>query len=131
LVIVALLSGLVHGQERFDRDTTAGASLKMTLQQFHEHTKAKDKLVLVTFTASWCRICRELKPVFRQVEKEYTGLVQMISLDIDQNPEITGFFRINELPVIMFYKNGTMVWDRTGKVSRQDLADAINMYRYW
>ena len=85
---------------------------------------------MVYFNADWCVPCIKLKPVVAQIETEEKDKSVLLSLNVDDNPEIATHFEINTLPIFYLYKNGKIVWQHTGIQTKKELSDKINQYKY-
>merc|ERR1711980_38135 len=78
-----------------------------TLEQFQGILKdAKDKLVVVDFTASWCGPCKQIGPEFEKL----AGLAEnkdviFLKVDVDDAPDVSEHCGIQCMPTFMFYKN--------------------------
>lgn len=58
-------------------------------------------LVLVDFWAEWCGPCRTLSPILEAVEKEYTGRVDFLKVNADQNQALVQAFGVRSLPTVV------------------------------
>ncbi len=101
----------------------------MTVAEFQKKISQKDKLVLVYFNASWCVPCIKLKPVIAELETETKAYCEVLQLNIDDNPKIAEYYEINSLPMFLFYKNGKMLWENIGILSKSQLQSKIELYR--
>ncbi len=63
-------------------------------------------LVLVDFWAPWCGPCKQLTPVLEKVVKSYAGRVQLIKINTDEHPGISGQLRIQSLPTVYAFRDG-------------------------
>lgn len=75
---------------------------------------ANDRPIFATITASWCSSCQKLKPVIEELEYEYQGKINFITLDTSskysleeakqtaEDNGISGFFNANKvnLPIV-------------------------------
>lgn len=68
-------------------------------------------LVLVDFWAEWCGPCRTLGPILERVEKDYTGRVDFLKVNADQNKALAEAFGVRALPTTIVLKPHT---DRPG-----------------
>lgn len=69
-----------------------------------------DKLVIVEFGAEWCGPCKMLKPVLDKISTEYGSMgVKIVTIDVDQSKELSNELRVNEIPLLLFYKNGKIM----------------------
>lgn len=63
-------------------------------------------LVLVDFWATWCGPCKQLTPVLEKVVKSYEGKVQLVKINSDEHPGISGQLRIQSLPTVYAFRGG-------------------------
>lgn len=102
----------------------------LTLEQYNEKIANKEKIVLVYFNADWCVPCIKLKPVIEQIETEEKEKAVVLKLNVDDNKDIATHFEINTLPQFYLYRNGKIAWQFTGILTKKELSDKINLYKY-
>lgn len=62
--------------------------------------------VVVDFGANWCGPCKNIKPVFEQLAKQYKGKIAFASVNIDNAKDLAASLGITSIPVFLFLKNG-------------------------
>ena len=76
--------------------------------------------VLVDFSAEWCAPCRKMKPSLEELSKENPSL-KIITIDVDQNPNIAAELGVDALPTLKYYSNGELKFSNVGFISKGDL----------
>ncbi len=65
--------------------------------------------ILVDFYATWCGPCKNLTPVLDQIQTEYTGKMDVLKVDVDEQFELAQKYEIKSIPTLMLFKNGAVV----------------------
>jgi thioredoxin 1 len=69
-----------------------------------------DGLVLVDFWAEWCGPCRKVAPVLDEIASSELGQkVQIVKLNIDENPNTARDYGILSIPTLTVFKGGEPV----------------------
>ena len=90
-------------------------------QDFDEVVMKNEKPVLVDFWAPWCAPCKALAPTLEEMAEEYKDEMEIVKVDIDQNPELAKRFGVQGIPLLMIVKDGEERGRTVGTISRSRL----------
>ena len=77
-----------------------------TDETFEQLVFENERPVVVDFWATWCGPCRMVAPELEKLAEKYEGVVDVVKVDVDANPMISGAFGIQSIPTIAFFKKG-------------------------
>lgn len=98
--------------------------LTLTDSNFADEVTSFNGPVLVDFWAAWCAPCRAIAPSIEELAAKYQGKVKVGKLNVDEEPNTSGTLGIRALPTLLFFKNGQVVEQIVGAVSK-DKIDAV------
>ena len=87
-----------------------GAATKTTTDaQFATDVLQNDKPVLVDFWAEWCGPCKMVAPVLEEIASENAGKLDVVKLNIDENPGAARDYQIMSIPTMAVFQGGKIV----------------------
>ena len=75
--------------------------------------------VIVDFWAPWCGPCKSLTPILERATAATEGQVELVKLNIDENPGVTQAFHVQSIPAVFVIKDGKVIHNFTGGQSDQ------------
>ena len=96
--------------------------MELTKENFAQATGGE--LILVDFWAPWCGPCRAMMPVLEEFEKQ-SG-VKVGKVNVDEQGELAGQFRVMSIPTFVWMKEGKVVDMGVGGQPLQNLLDTAN-----
>lgn len=96
---------------------------------FEAQVLRNDKPVLVDYWAEWCAPCRMIAPVLEEIAAEHGDKLEIVKLNIDENPLATQQFQILAIPTLHVFEQGEVVKQIKGAKPKvallRDLAEFI------
>ena len=106
--------------------TTENASCAtFTEANFPHDVLNSSQPVLVDFWAPWCGPCRVLTPTIDELAVEFDGQVMVGKVNVDDNPHLAAQYGIRSIPTVLLFKEGKVVDQTVGVVSKQVLAQKL------
>ncbi|MET3769866.1 thioredoxin 1 [Marisediminicola sp. UYEF4] len=84
-------------------------ALDVTDETFHDLVLSSDKTILVDFWAEWCGPCRAVSPILDQIGAEHADKIQIVKLNVDDNPQTAAKYQITSIPAMKVYRGGEVV----------------------
>ena len=79
------------------------------------------------YTASWCGPCKQLAPVFNELQNELTN-VTFETIDVDANREAAIEKGISSVPTVILEKDGQQVYRFSGVLPKSVIAGIIKKH---
>mmetsp|Transcript_7167 Transcript_7167/g.10660 ORF Transcript_7167/g.10660 Transcript_7167/m.10660 type:complete len:170 (-) Transcript_7167:208-717(-) len=83
-----------------------------------------DKITIVRFTASWCKPCKRVEPVFYELANIHKSH-RFVTVDVDDNDELYQSLGIVGIPHIRIYKEGNVLHSISGE-NKTEIESMIN-----
>jgi thioredoxin 1 len=83
-------------------------------------------VTLVDFYGSWCPPCRQLEPELEKLAAGYAGRAKIARINVDDNSESAVDNLVEEIPTLIFFKDGEEKKRLFGAQSGEILAEALD-----
>lgn len=88
---------------------------------FEKDVLKAERPVVVDFWAPWCGPCKMIAPHLEELEKELGDQVDVVKVDIDDNPLTPTKYGVRGIPTLMVFKNGAVAATKVGAASKREL----------
>ena len=106
-----------------------GATKAVTDASFEADVLKNDKPVVVDYWAEWCGPCRMVGPVLEEIASEHADKIDVVKLNVDENPAVAQRYQILAIPTLNVFQNGEVVKQIKGAKPKaallKDLAEFI------
>ncbi|MGJ9403621.1 thioredoxin [Arthrobacter sp. KK5.5] len=86
------------------------------------------KPVLVDFWAEWCGPCRQLSPILDQIAAEHAEKIEVVKVNVDDNPAIAAKYGITSIPAVFVFQGGEHVASSIGAKPKQVIEQEFAAY---
>ena len=105
-----------------------GATKAVTEATFETEVLMNSKPVIVDYWAEWCGPCRQVSPVLEEIASEYADKIDVVKLNIDENPAISTRYKIMAIPTMSVFQNGEVVKQIVGAKPKAALLRELAEY---
>jgi len=107
------------------KDVTALPPPTNTKEEFQQAMK-NGKPVLVDFGANSCMPCRQLRPILKEIEKEYTGKASILVIDVYKYQDLAREHRVQLIPTLIFFdKGGKEIYRHVGAWDKDSIVGKL------
>ena len=78
------------------------AELKITAENFEQEVLKSELPVLIDL----CGPCRMIAPIISQIADEYKGKLKVGKINVDEETELTAYFRVTSIPKVVLVEKG-------------------------
>ena len=100
------------------------ATKPITDSQFEEQVLKSSTPVLVDFWAEWCGPCRALAPKLEEISDEMGEKIQVLKLNIEENPQAPAEYGVRGIPTMILFKDGQQVENIVGNLPKEQIVEA-------
>jgi len=92
---------------------------------FEQDVLKSTKPVLVDFWAEWCGPCKMIAPHLEALASELGEQIEVIKVNIDENPLTPTRYGVRGIPTLMLFKNGEIAATKVGALPKSKLVEWV------
>ncbi len=93
----------------------------VTDDTFEAEVLQSPRPVIVEYWAAWCGPCRQVAPVLDSIAADHAGVVDLVKVNVDENPDTARKYGVLHVPTISVFVGGQMVKQVVGARSKAAL----------
>ncbi len=94
-------------------------------QSFERDVLMSELPVLLEFGATWCGPCKAVAPELEELSKELEGKARVVTVDIDQSPNLAREMGVRSVPTFVVFHQGQPVTGKVGALRKAQLRELI------
>lgn len=99
--------------------------ITITKENFDNEVRNYKGTVLLDFWADWCGPCMMLSPVISEIATELDGKVKVGKVNVDEQPELSMAFRVENIPMLVLVKDGVIHKQSVGVVPKKQILEML------
>lgn len=100
--------------------------IEITENDFEEEVLGCESIVFTCFIAPWCHNCYPVCIVSSELEKEYSGTVKFVKINVENSPKMAVRYQITTVPTVLIFQGSQPVKRIIGFQEHSYLRDTLN-----
>ena len=93
---------------------------------FDSDVVQNSKAVLLDFWAEWCGPCKMIAPLLDEMADKYEDKLDVVKLNVDENPNTAQKFGIRSIPTLILFKDGAVQAQMMGAMPKSQLEEFLD-----
>jgi thioredoxin 2 len=107
--------------------TNQAVPVELGDSDFHDFVKQAPLPIMVDFFSPTCGPCQTMMPIVNAMARDHFNTFIIAKVDTSKNQQIALFFNIRGVPCFMFFKDGSLIDQVSGAVSRNVLEQKLKI----
>jgi len=95
------------------------AVLAVNETNFENEVLRSNQAVIAGFWAAGCESSQGLAPLLEEIAREHKGRVRIVTVCVDENPNLAAYYHIQSTPTLLYFYNGLIQDQTVGSTDKQ------------
>jgi thioredoxin 1 len=100
-------------------------AIAITQDNLDQEIIKSSKPVIIDVYAEWCGPCKQMTPIFDELEKELGQDYKFAKINVDESRELSIKYGVSSVPTFLFMKDGQVKGRETGYMTKDALKKKI------
>ena len=87
-----------------------------------------ERPAILDFYATWCGPCKATAPHLDKIAEEYEGRLDVLKIDVDQEPKLAQLFGVRSVPTLLFIPMAEQPQMHAGAMSYAQLKEVADSF---
>lgn len=98
-----------------------------TENDFQQEVQSSPVPTVVDLWAPWCAPCIMQGKILHELKEKHGEKVKILKVNVDEVPGIAMKYRVQAIPTLLFFKNGSLDNSHVGLMSLEDLERILGL----
>jgi len=94
----------------------------------YENTQSYEQDIpcILDFYADWCAPCKMVAPILEELDREYSGKINIYKINTEVEQELAGMFGIRSIPTFLICSKGKQLSMFSGALPKEVFKEVID-----
>ena len=112
-------------KQRKESNQVGAHTIDVDDKNFKSAVLSATRPVMADVWAEWCMPCKMMLPTVETIAKDYKGRMDVVKINVDNQPELASALSVMNIPTLIFFKSGKEVARLVGVNTKEKIEKKV------